>query len=210
LGIAIATVVILLAGTAAAAVIRDSTRSGVTGGPDIAGSAAAGTAVVDGPCGVTSVDAVPVTATRGRQPYALPSGWIWHQDTEGFRLAIPAGWSRFTQGSAICFRDPDGTRTFAVDTDAPRTRRPLTYWQQRESSVALPGYQRVAMGVVLLKNGGADWEYTWAPDAQPRQHVRRLLLSVSAQRAYLLQWTTRDQDWPLNEPYQRQIVASFS
>ena len=200
----------VLAATVGTALAFDSTR-GTTGQvrQTLATSSASST-VSDGTCGAEGSDAAPVTEAPGKQPYALPDGWIWHQAAEGFRLAVPQGWTRVIDGSAVCFRDPDGARTFTVDTEAPLTRRPLAFWQQQEKDVTLPGYRRVAMGVLLLKNGGADWEYTWAPDGRPRQHVRRLLLSVSAQRAYLLQWTTGDQDWPLNEPYQRLIVASFS
>jgi hypothetical protein len=49
----------------------------------------------------------------------LPQGWTWHDDATGFTVAVPSTWSRFPAGAAVCFRDPGGTRTLAVDRDVP-------------------------------------------------------------------------------------------
>ncbi|HTF10041.1 MAG TPA: serine/threonine-protein kinase [Asanoa sp.] len=53
----------------------------------------------------------------GAEPNALPAGWTWHDDATGFTVAVPSAWSRFPAGAAVCFRDPGGTRTLAVDRD---------------------------------------------------------------------------------------------
>jgi hypothetical protein len=103
---------------------------------------------------------------------------------------------------------------FGVDTAAPLTRLPLEHWQSAERAAAtggtLPGYRRISMGVLLLSRGGADWEYTWAPPGEPRQHVRRVLLSVTEERAYQLWWTARDQDWALNAAGGQLMVSSLT
>jgi hypothetical protein len=165
------------------------------------------------PCGGTPAAASPVTALPGKAPAALPAGWLWHRDTEGFQVALPQTWTRSTDGAAVCFHDPDGARTFSVQTGAPVTGRPLDVWRSEEKSVladgTLPGYVRVDMGVVMLQKGGAQGDYTGQPGPDQRQHVRRLLLSTGGGQAYLLRWSTPDREWPLNEPHQRRIVASF-
>lgn len=154
----------------------------------------------------------PITGPAAPGPYALPDGWQWHRDPAGFRVAVPRGWQRSAVGSSVCFRDPDGTRTFTVDTAAPSTRQPLRYWQDAERAAladgSLPGYTRVSMGVLLQQRGGGDWEYTYAPPVGPARHVRRCLLTVDSGRAYLMRWTTREQDWALDVATQRRLVGS--
>jgi hypothetical protein len=164
--------------------------------------------------GETGPDATPVTAAAGgKSSVPLPAGWIWHGDPAGFALGLPEGWNRSVAGTAVCFSDPVGGRAFTVDTAAPVTRQPLRYWQTAEKTArtdgTLPGYDRVSMGVLLLRRGGADWEYAWQPGSGPRQHVRRVLLATGAQRSYLLRWTASDRDWSQAEPLQQRIVSTF-
>jgi hypothetical protein len=160
------------------------------------------------PCGTSPAEAA---STSDKTATAVaPDGWIWHDDRNGFRIAVPAGWLRAASGATVCFRDPYGGREFAVDTAAPLTQRPLEHWQAAEKAGTVPGYQKVSMGVLLLKRGGADWEYSWQPATGPRLHTRQVLLATSATRAYLMQWTTRDQDWSLDVPIGQQFVATVS
>ena len=146
--------------------------------------------------------------------YALPSGWLWHRDPAGFVVAVPPGWTRATDGAATCFRDPDGSRSFEVAPDAALLDAPLAQWQAEERSAlsdgSLPGYRRVAMAAVDRAGGGADWEFTWQPAAGVRRHERRLLLDKGGERAYVVAWTTREQDWSTSEPLLQLIVASLS
>jgi hypothetical protein len=141
----------------------------------------------------------------------LPSGFVWHGDTLGFALALPAGWTRSKAGAITCFRDPAGGRALTVNGAAPVTANPLRYWQAAEKTAlrTVSGYAKVSMGVLLLKDGGADWEYSWQPATGPRLHTRRVLLAVGPDRAFLLQWTTSDQDWTPNVPTQQRIVSSL-
>jgi hypothetical protein len=146
-------------------------------------------------------------------PSGLPKGWTWHRDPTGFSLALPTGWQRSASGTAVCFTDPTGDHAFTVDSAALVTREPLTYWQNREKAAksdgSLPGYRKISMGVLLLKRGGADWEYTWRPDSDTVQHVRRILVATTANRSYLLTWTTSDGAWTAGLPLQRQLVDLF-
>jgi hypothetical protein len=63
----------------------------------------------------------------------------------------------------------------------------------------------------MPQQGGAEWEFTWQPDGEPvRRHERRVLLSMSDGRAYLVEWTTPEGDWAGSEPYLRLVLASLS
>jgi serine/threonine protein kinase len=152
------------------------------------------------PCGF-----IPKNETDAAGP-ALPNGWLSHADPAGFTLAVPAGWTRSVDRTTICFSDPSAGRAFIVDTAAPLTRTPLDYWVTAEQTERhLPEYHRVSMGVLLLKRGGADWEYSWGPG----HHTRRVLVATAADRAYLLRWTTSEEDWTLNVPVQQRIISTF-
>jgi serine/threonine protein kinase len=148
---------------------------------------------------------------RRTAPEPLPAGFVWHRDTLGFALALPTGWSRSKAGSKTCFRDPAGGRALTVDSRVPDGRQPLEYWQAAEKTAikTVPGYSKVSMGVLVLKDGGADWEYSWQPATGPRLHTRRVLLAVGTDREFLLQWTTSDQDWTLNVPIEQRVVSSI-
>jgi eukaryotic-like serine/threonine-protein kinase len=182
-------------------------------------SAATSSALVPSPvAGITPVSLCGFSAPAGgpvgvgrTPPEPLPSGFVWHGDTLGFALALPAGWTRSKAGATTCFRDPAGGRALTVNSAAPVTPNPLRYLQAAEKAAltTVPGYAKVSMGVLLLKDGGADWEYTWQPATGPRLHARRVLLAVGPDRAFLLQWTTSDQDWTLNVPTQQRIVSSL-
>ncbi|MBE1489647.1 serine/threonine-protein kinase [Plantactinospora soyae] len=155
----------------------------------------------------------PVLPATSPPPQALPDGWLWHQDPNGFSIAVPADWTRSTNGKTVCFRDPDELRLIAVDPTAKAAATPQTRWQAEERELlragALPGYKKISIGPVIRPGGAAEWEYTWNHgDGQPL-HALRLLGNQSPTRAYSLSWITPDSQWALNEPNQRLLSASF-
>jgi hypothetical protein len=154
-----------------------------------------------------------VSTSDARRPYALPAGWIWYGDRTGLAVAVPQGWLRTADGSRTCFRDPDGTRLLSVDTAAAGAGAPADRWVQAElaelAAGSLPGYRAIGMRTLELRQGGADWEYTWQPGDGPRLHQRRVWLSMGPGRAYVVTWTTRDTDWSINDPLQQLILASL-
>jgi len=130
-------------------------------------------------------------------------------------VAVPRGWARSQDGTAACFRDPGGSRSFRVDASARLAGSALPYWQEQEQNALaagkLPGYQQVTLSSLPDERGGAAWEFTWQPEGEPaRRHERRLLLPVAEERAYLVEWTTPEQDWTGTEPYLRLVLASLS
>ncbi|WP_407651576.1 protein kinase domain-containing protein [Actinoplanes sandaracinus] len=149
----------------------------------------------------------------GDVPAGLPRGWGWFRDPAGFALALPAGWQRSTRGNDVCFTDPSGRRALTVNVSAIVTREPLAYWQSREKAELargdLPGYRRISMGVLLLRRGGTDWEYTWRPGSASPRHERRVLVAVGDSRSYLLRWTVPESDWATDTSLQRHLVELF-
>jgi hypothetical protein len=207
--IAVAVAGALLVGTTGAALALDSTSRDRTPAAPPPSPAAAAPICDDS---VTAGD--PVTTDLAARPYALPPGWVWHRDPAGFEVAVPRGWTRESDGDVACFRDPGGSRTLEVQADGPRVALPLDHWRTVERAALadgeLPDYRLIRMSALDVKDGGADWEYTWQPRPGVRQHERRVLLSTAPERSYVLGWTTQDQDWAADEPLLQLIIASLS
>ena len=199
---------VLLVGTAGSALALDSTSSS----PPSSARPSAGLA--SPACADPNAAGSVLISDQTEQRYALPSGWIWHRDPSGFQVALPQGWIRRTDGEAACFRDPRGGRSFQVLTNGPIVDDAVGHWAQAEQDALadgdLPGYQRIGMAALDLRNGGADWEYTWQPGPGARRHERRLLLSMGPSRAYVLDWSSNDPDWATSEPILSLIIASIS
>ena len=121
----------------------------------------------------------------------------------GFAVAVPQGWTRTAEGSAVCFRDPTGSRALGVDATARTTPDPRSAWLADEARTTLPGYRRAALG--------AHWDFTWQPPGDPvRRHERRQLVERPDGRAYLVAWATSEPDWPAGEAALTLSLASLS
>jgi hypothetical protein len=199
---------VLLVGTTGTALALDY-RPGAAPVPPSA------TGTYSGPVAACATGAPAVTGTTEARGYAVPTGWLWVADPAGFDVAVPKGWTRSQDGTAACFRDPGGSRSFRVDASARLTGPTATYWQGQEQDALalgnLPGYQRRMLGTLPAGQDGTAWEFTWQPDGEPvRRHERRELRPMEDGRAYLVEWTTTEPDWTGTEPYLRLVLASLS
>ncbi|SNT64034.1 Serine/threonine protein kinase [Asanoa hainanensis] len=141
----------------------------------------------------------------GTGAFALPPGWRWHTDQTGFTVAVPATWTRFQAGDAVCFRDAIGVRTLAIDPAVTPTADPADLWRQAEPDVAgRPAYTRLRIGPVRAAEGGAEWEFTWSG-----KHARRVTVTTDAGRAYALSWFTDDKAWPRDQELFRLVLSSY-
>ena len=206
--VAVVAAVVLLAGTTGTALALDY-RPGAAPVAETTADTQAGPVAICAPGGPAVTGK---TQTRG---YAVPAGWLWHTDPTGFDVAVPKGWTRSQDGTAACFRDPGGSRAFRVDASARLAGPAPAYWQEQEQEAVaagnLPGYRRLMLGALPQRQGGAAWEFSWQPDGEPvRRHERRVLLSMGDGRAYLVEWTTPDQDWASSEPYLQLVLASLA
>ncbi|TBL35255.1 hypothetical protein EYA84_14225 [Verrucosispora sp. SN26_14.1] len=145
---------------------------------------------------------------------AVPPDWSWHADDEGFGIAVPPGWLRFTDGDVVCLQDPHQDRLLAVDLTVQRRTIPSDHWSAEADRLteagALPGYTRISIGPLIRPGGAAEWEYAWdGPDGE-RRHARRLLVNgTSPGMAYALTWVTPDATWTDSESVYRVLSGSF-
>ncbi|WP_250004833.1 serine/threonine-protein kinase [Actinoplanes sp. M2I2] len=206
-----ATVVLTAAGAVAASSLGDGRHNlaqpGSTAAPTT--TAAADTISACEPADRQPLDTAPVQPAA----VAVPAGWRSYRDPTGFVVATPRDWTRSQKASVVCLSTPDGSTTFTVNRRQGDVADPLRWWQTAEKAAlsggTLPGYRRIAMGVLLVTGGGADWEYSWQPAAGPRLHARQVLLSAGAARPFELSWTTADRDWTAGLEIQRDLLATF-
>jgi hypothetical protein len=161
-------------------------------------------------CTVASSGSSPAADGTGTGPTALPSGWRWYTDPAGFQVGVPLGWIRGVDADAVCFRDPDGTRSLAIATVAP-SNDPVGYWQNEERRLAdRNGYRGLGIEPVIYQRGGADWTYVRNSGDGNREQTLRRLFTASTGAGFTLVWTTRDYEWALNEPNLRVVTGSFT
>ncbi|WP_347404867.1 protein kinase [Micromonospora sp. WMMD1102] len=169
------------------------------------------------PCAPPPELAVPVTVAP-RPPderFGLVDNWTWYTDPSGFRIAVPIGWLRYTDGRVVCFREPvAGTgRMLSVDPSTPPTSDGQRYWLAEERRLTgaglLAGYEQVGIGPLDIRAGGAIWECRWTNARGDRVQTARMLINTSADRAYTVSWLTREFDWAVNQSYLRMVQTSF-
>ncbi|MEV4499974.1 hypothetical protein AB0J84_30300 [Micromonospora arborensis] len=146
--------------------------------------------------------------------YRLRDGWTWHDDPAGFRIAVPVGWTRWTEGAVTCFREPDGARVLSVEA-GPARPDPVAYWQAEEVRLTtgvplLTDYRKVDISAMDIFEGGAVWECGWENAAGEQVHSFRLLANTSARRSFIVSWLTKEFDWQVNAAYLPMIRQSFT
>ncbi|MEH0822593.1 hypothetical protein [Micromonospora sp. CPCC 205714] len=147
----------------------------------------------------------PGTADGGFRP---PAGWTWHVE-EGWRVAVPVGWLRFTENEVACFRDPSSLRTLSVEPVADHLD-PVAWLRAEEHRLrdagALPGYAKVRLGAT--GDRGAQWECRWTAPFGQRQQALRLLPGDEA-GAWMLGWSAADDDWAASTGQLAVVRQSF-
>ncbi|WFE66819.1 serine/threonine-protein kinase [Micromonospora sp. WMMD714] len=208
--VAVAATVLIGAGTTLALRAGDSTppSPGAGAGDPVARPAAFACAAP------APANAVPVSSAPppSGERFGLVPGWTWYADPAGFRIAAPAGWLRYTDGTVTCLREPGGPRVLSVAPgDAPAD--PVAHWKAEERRLAddgrLAGYRRVEISALDMFRGGALWECEWTGPAGVRLHTARLLVRVTPERAYTVSWLTDQFDWQVNATYFLMIRQSF-
>ncbi|MEV4764357.1 serine/threonine-protein kinase [Micromonospora chokoriensis] len=131
------------------------------------------------------------TPTSGER-FQPPPGWVWHADSSGFRVSVPATWYQSRDDGVTCFQDPATGRAFSVDggdSAAPLARLRAT----RDAAIAagaLPQYDEIRLAAA---DDGAEWECRWkAPFGSLWLHARQQVIGGSR---WTLGWITHDDDW---------------
>ncbi|MEU8287563.1 serine/threonine-protein kinase [Micromonospora sp. NPDC048905] len=158
-------------------------------------------------CVRPDIGGAPVTA-RAPAPgerFRPPPGWVWHADTTGFRVFVPATWHYSRDGEVACFQDPATGRTFSVAADGAAD--PLAALRAARDAAAgggaLPEYDEI---LLAPRDGGAEWECRWrAPDG-PLLHARQLVVGAAP---WTLGWITADEDWAAGDTDWPVVRKSF-
>ncbi|MEU8419263.1 serine/threonine-protein kinase [Micromonospora sp. NPDC048835] len=121
-----------------------------------------------------------------------PPGWIWHVDTTGFRVSVPATWYYSRDDGVACFQDPSTGRAFSV-TPGNGADPLVRLRAARDAAIgagALPAYDEIRLASA---DGGAEWECRWqAPHSGPWLHARQQTVDTGR---WTLGWITHDKDW---------------
>ncbi|MGC4821354.1 protein kinase domain-containing protein [Micromonospora sp. DT63] len=139
------------------------------------------------------------------EPFRPPTGWVWHADSTGFRVSVPASWHYSREGPVACFQDPATGRALSV---APGTAAdPLTRLRSTRDDAArigaLPNYDEIRL---TAGGGGAEWECRWTAPYGVVLHARQ---EVLAPESWTLGWITDDRDWTAADADWRTVRKSF-
>jgi hypothetical protein len=158
----------------------------------------------------------PATASPKRRASAaavaaVPAGFTLYRDPTGFRIAVPDGWTRSTQGTRTYFREKGGGRFLQVDQTTDPKPDALADWRSQEEIVSqrLAGYERIRIEPVDYRGwNAADWEFTWRT-TNGRLHVLSRNIRVSDERAYALYWSTPVGQWEESRRYFDVFARTF-
>ncbi|MFV2104375.1 serine/threonine-protein kinase [Micromonospora sp. LOL_024] len=150
------------------------------------------------PCVRPWVDGDPVAGVSpAAERFRPPSGWAWHADTAGFRVAVPADWRHSRDNDVACFQDPATGAALSVAGHTDATAEPvarLRAARDRElASGTLPGYQEFRLGRV---GNATEWEFGWLTPHGDRLRATQIVPDRPARtRVWTLGWITRERDW---------------
>ncbi|SCF02258.1 Serine/threonine protein kinase [Micromonospora coriariae] len=138
---------------------------------------------------------VPPASPAPGERFQPPAGWVWHADSAGFRVSVPATWHYSRDGAVACFQDPATGRAFSVAEGGaadPLVR--LTAIRDAAAAAgALPGYDEIRLAT---GGGGAEWESRWTAPYGARLHARQHVAGAPAgSDRWTLGWITDDRDW---------------
>ncbi|WP_406071322.1 serine/threonine-protein kinase [Micromonospora sp. NBC_01638] len=208
--VVVALLVAAAAGVGTALAVTDDEPSGTVGGPtapppygpppegpgpDRPGRPPGGRDVPPPPfaCVRPDVAGAPVLASVPTPGERLrpPPGWVWHADSSGFRVSLPATWYYSRDGAVACFQDPATGRAFSVAEGgaADPLVRLRTARDAAATAGALPEYDEIRLAA---NDGGAEWECRWKAPYGAWLHARQQV--VGANR-WTLGWITDDEDW---------------
>ncbi|MDG4757192.1 serine/threonine-protein kinase [Micromonospora sp. WMMD710] len=178
-------------------------------GPDRPGPPPGGRDVPPPPFACVRPDVVGAPVLAGAplpgEAFRPPPGWVWHADTTGFRVSVPATWHYSQDGAVACFQDPTTGRAFSVargDSADPLVRLRAAR-DAAAAAGALPGYDEIRLAA---SDGGAEWECRWEAPNGPWLHARQQVVGAGR---WTLGWITDDRDWNRADTDWRAVRNSF-
>jgi molecular chaperone DnaK len=159
--------------------------------------------------------ASPVTTLAPGSPpppsYQVSDAWTALADETGFRLAVPAGWTRTRSGSNVCFTDPHGGRFLAVGQWTQPDGDMAGYVARKERQLAptLPGYQKVKIAPTDYFDAAVEWEFTYTAHGGDKMRARTVALVAPGHRGYAILWCTYDSIWQNNLTDYSLVLGGF-
>jgi eukaryotic-like serine/threonine-protein kinase len=140
--------------------------------------------------------------------FMLPSGFHWWNDSSGFQVAVPDGWSdRAEAGGAVAFYAPGGQPSLRISAWTPGRDGVLAALVARERLAALPAYRRIRIETLQLSSD-AVWEYTFR-DSKGTTMRGLERVKASGGRTYLLEWRTPRSTWTTHVQKLSVVLDSF-
>ncbi|MGW3495164.1 serine/threonine-protein kinase [Streptomyces sp. NPDC001020] len=108
-----------------------------------------------------------VTATRppsSPAAHKVPSGYQLSQDTGGFSLAVPNGFTRSPQGERVFYVSPGQTFRIGIKVTDPEPGGPMGVMRRADAhgESTNPGYRDAWVSTASHRgNPAALWEFTW-------------------------------------------------
>ncbi|WP_326555538.1 serine/threonine-protein kinase [Micromonospora sp. NBC_01813] len=128
----------------------------------------------------------------------LPAGWYLHQDSTGFSVPVPEGWSVSREGSRVEFRETTQLgRLIIIDQTNQPKPDPVADWENQESNRrgGYNNYERVRIEAVDYFISAADWEFRYTSNQGNRLQVRNRGFVTAPDRAYSIYWSTSADRW---------------
>lgn len=156
------------------------------------------------------------TAHRTEPRATLPSGYQAIQDTTGYSLGLPPGWTK-DRKSAERVRyfppGPPGKEYLEIDRTAQQYSDPLRNIHSFRSH-ALAEHKFPGLGLNQVSSvryhgmPAAEWEFTWLDQGQ-RVHVRDRQFRDRDGGSYAIYWQTSADRWPASLPTLRRVLGTF-
>jgi serine/threonine protein kinase len=197
---------VLLVGAAA---VLGFALAGDPGGAPAVSPAAAPSAT---PAAPSATPSEPPSPSPSPTPaIAVPAGWTSYTDERGWSIGVPPGFEPGTRNGLVQFRNDDTRRTLRVDYSDEPKQSALAAWQAASPQFAdaLTDYQQLRLENVDFKGlDAADLEFTYFDQTKLRV-LDRTFITASGEEAFALYWQVRAEDFDAALPLFEQMAATF-
>jgi serine/threonine protein kinase len=134
----------------------------------------------------------------------------YKDDTAGYTINHPGGWTLTHEGNLTDFRDPASGAALRVGYQQPPQNTPVGLWLQLEEQFKAEhlSYERVRLGQSVHDgHPAAVWEFTWTDNGVDLHNYD--LAFVTGPQSYALNFQTREADWLAQKPTFDRFVAGF-
>jgi hypothetical protein len=184
----------------------------LAGDPDGAPAVSPAAAPSATPAAPSATPSEPPSPSPGPTPaIAVPAGWTSYTDERGWSIGVPPGFAPGTRNDLVQFRNDDTRRTLRVDYSDEPKQSALAAWQAASPQFAgaLTDYQQLRLENVDFKGlDAADLEFTYF-DQTTLRVLDRTFITASGEEAFALYWQVRAEDFDAALPLFEQIAATF-